>query len=167
MENPHSTVIFRQMEITERDAIGQCGWQSWRALGPLDRGLADPKMAEAIRLGFLRFPFETQGEIFVCYANGQILGWLGQNAKSDIFSDLYIAASEQNQQALRLGLIHAAIAHLAQHQHHEICLTTHQNHFEMISFLKKHGFELIWRGMAQDFVTGVEFPTVKLRRRFG
>lgn len=154
------------MEEVDREAVGLLGWEAWRSNGPLDRGMADPKVAQKVRDAFLRFPFEYARPIILAEQQGRVVGWTARDMAADSLSDLWIAPDHQERRVGRALLDHVC-AQIAAEGSGQAVISTHQNNFRAIGLYKSCGFDIIWQGMAKDFVMAIEIPQVRLRRNLG
>ncbi|WP_027486221.1 GNAT family N-acetyltransferase [Allorhizobium undicola] len=152
------------MEEADREAVGHLGWNAWRHNGPPDRIMANPKVAQRVREGFLRFPFEVTGPVFLAERHGVLAGWVARGEKPDCLSDVWLLPDPQSH-AIGASLLEHVCGVLRAEGAGQALISTHQNHFPAIGLYRRAGFDMVWQGMAVDYVLKLEIPAVRLRRR--
>lgn len=159
------TIILRDMTAADHDVVGRVGWDAWRSTGPLDRGFADPKVAQRVKEAFLRFPSTTNGHVVVAEIGDQVVGWGARDHGSDYISDIWIAPDFH-----RRGIGMALVEHFSEGIRSEglrqARIATHQKNFAAIALYKRCGFNIAWQGMERDSILQLEIPRVRLRRLF-
>lgn len=153
------------MIAADHDVVGHVGWHAWRSTGPLDRGFADPKVAQRVKDAFLRFPSDTKGHVVVAEIGGRVVGWGAREGDPDYISDVWIAPDFQRR-GIGLALVEHFCMLIRGEGLRQARIATHQKNFAAIALYKRCSFDIAWQGMELDSILQMEIPRVRLRRRF-
>lgn len=151
------------MTAADHDVVGRVGWEAWRSTGPLDRGFADPKVAQRVKDAFLRFPSTTNGDVVVADLNGRVVGWGAREDEPDYISDIWIAPEFQRR-GIGARLVEHFCAVIGNEGLRQARIATHQKNFSAIALYKRCGFDIVWQGMERDSIMGLELPKVRLKK---
>lgn len=159
------TIILRDMIAADHEVVGRVGWEAWRSTGPLDRGFADPKVAQRVKDAFLCFPSTTKGTVTVAEIDGQVVGWGARDGEADYISDIWIAPDFQRR-GIGMALVEHFCAIIRGEGMRQARIATHQKNFAAIALYKRCSFDIAWQGMERDSILKLEIPRVRLRRLF-
>ncbi|MBB4954223.1 ribosomal-protein-alanine N-acetyltransferase [Agrobacterium vitis] len=151
------------MTAADHDVVGRVGWEAWRSIGPLERGFADPVVAQRVKDAFLRFPSETTSPVVVAEIAGLVVGWAARDNDPGTISDLWIAPDFQRR-GIGSALLDRLCRMMLEEGQRQARIATHQKNFSAIALYQRCGFQIVWQGMERDAIMQLEMPRVRLRK---